>query len=90
MSSSAVTGHQPTPLPTELIAATRGSEAHRKAHRALAWSFLRLPAKHLGGVLSVHLPPVSEGAVDDNDDAMKSQKPPLAGGLVANSGALPL
>lgn len=34
-------------------------------------------------------PPVSEGAVDADDDAMKSQKP-LAEGLVANSAPLPL
>lgn len=49
ISSSAVTGHRPTPLPRELIVATRGAEAHLKAHTALARSVLRSPARHLGG-----------------------------------------
>lgn len=90
ISSSAVTGHQPTPLPLELIAAARGSEAHLKAHTALARSFLRSPAKHLRGGLPAHPPPVSEEAADADDDAMKSRKPWLAEGLVADSGPLPL
>lgn len=90
MSSSSVTGKQPTPLPPVLIAAPRGSDAHREAYTALAWSLLSLPAKHPRGGLSAHPPPVSEGAVDTDDDAMKSQKPPLAESLLANSGPRPL